>query len=254
MKDFYSPTLIGLLFFSFSMCCFAGELYTDSTKTQKKEKKYATTVITRVHSLGFFSYTGRLISDNPAADIYFNYNRSNKWGLNVFKAFDLYDHTSDNNFMMMMVNRNFPISKKLSVNLYGGAVLEQTHHFAGHGSDVVVNVISSYKLSPHLTLDHTALFGNLIIEKANTDWVNRVRLLYSKNHIDVTAWSWFNNKIIDQTKYSSVGLSLYYSRIPLSDRWKISTGVTGLVMLNTSDENKCPEKNGMLLTIAATWH
>lgn len=231
------------------------EEWADSVKSKKQEKKkYTTTVVARTHSMGFFSYTGRLISDYPAADIFINVNHSNKWGLNLFKVADLRNSLSDNNFLMFLANKNFTVSKRVSINVYGGAILEQTNHFAGHGSDFVSNVTTTYKLNRHFAIDHTAMFGNMVLENKEADWVNRFRVLYASKHIDLTAWAWRNNKVLNDNTYTSVGLSGYYNRIPLSKRLSLGAGATGLMMISTSEPSRYPKKNGVLFTLAVTWH
>jgi hypothetical protein len=227
---------------------------TDSVNSTKQQKKYAVTITSRIHSMGFFSYTGRLISDYPAMDLYFNYNYSNKWGLSAFKVVDLIDSKSGNNFFLFLANKNFILTKRLNMNFYGGFILEQVHHFADHGSDFTANITTTYKLSKHITIDHTAMLGNLVLERSYADWVNRFRILYSSRHIDLTAYGWLNNKVFDNSSYSSAGLSVYYTRIPISERITIGGGITGLLMATSSDPASCPKKNGVLFTVAASWH
>jgi hypothetical protein len=237
-----------------SSLSFGLPLSSDSTATKKKEKNYSTTLTTRVHSMGFFSFMGRLATDNPAADFYFNYTHATRWGFQVFKAMDIYDLHSSNNFALGLAFKHIAINKNLTVTPYAGFVLEQSHSIIGHGSDMTSMITTSYKLSKHFTLEHLALFPNLVFERSNADWVNRFRILYSSDHVDVTAWGWLNNHVFDETNYNSAGLSLYYSRIPVTKKLALSTGLTGLVMINTSDPTGCPKKNGVLLSIAATWH
>lgn len=217
-------------------------------------KRYSTTLAIRAHTKGFFSFTGRIISDHPAADIYFNYTHSSKFGFQAFKAVDLLDHESDNNFALALVFKHFQVSPRLTITPYVGVVLEQLHSIADHGSDFSSMLISSYKITPHLTVEHTALFPNLMLERVEADWVNRLKLIYSKGHIDLTGWAWNNNRVLDEAGYTSVGLSAYYSRIPITDRLSLGAGLTGLLVAQTSDAHECPKKNGVLLTIAATWH
>jgi hypothetical protein len=251
-KRLYPLCWLFTLLISFSLSGFT-QSPTDSAQS-KKQKNYSTTAIVRMHSMGMFYFSGRLISENPTADVFLNYNYSNKWGVTMFKAVDLYQSTSDYNFMLIMANKNFIINKKLNVNVFGGFLLEQEHHLADHGSDVMGNITTTYKLNKYFTLEHMALFGNLVLERSDADWVNRFKFMFSKGHVDLTAWTWFNNKVFDQSSYTSTGLSAYYSRIPVSEHLALSTGITGFLMLESSDLIANPKKNGVVLTVAATWH
>jgi hypothetical protein len=252
-RHLYLINWLFALLISFSLSGFT-QTPSDSVAQSKKQKKYSTTGIGRIHSMGMFYFSGRLISDNPTADVFLNFNYSNKWGVTVFKAVDLYQSSTDYNFMLVMANKNFKINEKLNVNVFGGFLLEQEHHLIDHGSDVIGNVTTTYKLNKYFTVEHMSLFGNLVFERSNADWVNRFKFMFSKNHIDLTGWSWFNNKVFDASSYKSAGISAYYSRIPISSRISLSTGVTGFLMLETSDVIANPKKNGVIATVAATWH
>jgi hypothetical protein len=220
----------------------------------KRERKSTITVTTRAHSRGFFSYTGRIISDYPATDFYFNYTTRDHWGFSLFKVVDLGDAKSYNNFLLLMMNRKIILNRKLNVNIYGGFILEQIHHFADRGSDVAANVITTYRVSKHLSIEHTGMLGNLVLARSNSDWVNRLRLIYTNNHLELTGWAWHNNRILDRSAYSSLGLSAFYNKVPVSKRVNLGAGVTGLWMISTSDATACPKKNGLLVSVSATWH
>jgi hypothetical protein len=254
MKNFYSTLLLAFLI-SVAQRSLALQSEVDSTKsTQEVKKNYSTTLTTRMHSMGFFSFTGRLISDNPAADVYFNYTRNNGVGFQVFKAVDLFNLQSDNNFALGLVFKHIVINKKLTITPYFGGVLEQKHHIVDHGSDFLGQVATSFKVTPHITLDHIALFPSLVLTREYADWINRFRVMYSEKHLDITLWGWNNNKALDDTGYTTAGLSVYYNRIPVKGKLMLGMGVTGLKVLQTSDLVNCPKKDGILLTIAATWH
>lgn len=228
---------------------------TDSTATPVKPVRlYSTTLTVRTHSKGLFSFSGRLISNNPTADIYFNYTHSNHWGFQAFKAVDMHDLHGEYNFSLALAFRHIPVGKKLTITPYAGVFMEQAHALAGHGSDFVSMMMTSYKLTPQLTVEYLALFPSLLIQRHDTDWVNRFRLLYSHKHLDVALWSWHNNQVIDHASYNSSGMSIYYSRIPVYGKLTLSMGVTGLVVLNTTDTEACPRRNGMVFTVAGTWH
>jgi len=195
-----------------------------------------------------------LASDNPAADAYFNYTRSNGFGFQVFKAVDLYDLHGDNNFSLGLVFKHLKVNDRLTITPYAGGVLEQSHHVVGKGSDFIGQLATSYKITPRLTIDHLALFPSLVLEREDVDWVNRFRIIYSAKHLDATLWGWSNNKVLDENTYTTAGTSLYYNRIPVKGKLMLGMGITGLKVLKTSDLQDCPKKDGVLLSMTATWH
>jgi hypothetical protein len=229
--------------------------FDDSVRVKKKERKSKSTLTTRVLTMGYFSFTGRIISPNPALDFFYTYDRK-QWGFVAFKAFDLYDHTTTNNFTLAMFRKSFHIGKRLTIAPQVGAILEQSHSFADKGSDVASIIITSYKISNTITVDQTMIFGNLVFDPIERDMANRLRLLYSKNHWDITFLCWHNNKLIDHdnTEYFSSGVNVFYSRIKVSDHLLLSAGILGVKMNYTSTESEYPTRNGIFFTLAGYIH
>jgi hypothetical protein len=203
--------------------------------------------------MGQFWYGGRIVTNNPTVDMNFTYDRK-QWGLQVFKALDLRDHTTDINFMLAVANKNFHIGKRLTITPNVGFLFEQAHSLADEGTDVVFILNTSYKLSNHFTIDHSALFGNLVLVPSEKDWVNRFRLLYSYKHWDVSGWLWHNNNLFDNAAYVSSTLTIFYSRIKVTNRLFINVGVAGTIMPYTLNEVSYARRNGMLFTVAAIIH
>ena len=202
----------------------------------------------RLHSKGQFTYGGRIVSENQVIDFNFNYDRK-KWGFQFFKAFDLRDRNTEINFSLAVVNKNFHLGKRLTVTPSAGFILEQSKSFADHGSDVALIAVTAYKLSKELTIDHSTLFANLVLEPEAKDWVNRVRLIYSKKHLDLTGIVWHNNKVFDSTEYVTCAASAFLSRVKLSKTLTLNAGVTGLIMPYTNNTEVEPKKNGVIFTL-----
>ncbi len=221
---------------------------TDSLKSAKKEDQANIRSTARFHTKGMFTYGGRICSDNPAFDINFIYDRK-KWGFLFYKAFDLMDHTTANNFTLAVLYKNFKLSKTLTFTPNVGVLLEQPHRFADHGSDLVFIATTAFKVNPKLTLEHTAMFGNLVIEPEIRDYVNRLRILYAAKHLDITYMLWHNNSMFDTNTYLSTGLTIAYSRIPIADHFYLSVGLTELSMLQSSDEQSIPKANQLLFSL-----
>ena len=220
----------------------------DSVHKVKSEKGSNTKFAIRVHSMGQFAYGGRIVSENPVVDFNFNYDRKN-WGFQFFKAMDLRDRSTEINFSLAVVNKNFHLGKKLTITPSVGFLLEQSKSLADHGSDVVLIVTSTYKLTKEFTLDYSMLFGNLVLEPKAKDWINRVRLIYSKKHLDLTTMVWHNNKVFDSSEYITCAASAFYSRMKLTKTLTMSAGVTGLVMPYSSDTDVYPKKNSVIFTL-----
>jgi hypothetical protein len=242
--------LFTLLFASIYLCGTA-QLQKESvdTTTKKAAPKFHIRSNARFHSKGMFAYGGRICSDDPSFDINFVYERK-KWGFFAFKAVDLVDQQSPNNFTLAVFYKNFKLTKHLTFTPHAGAFLEQQHEFAGHGSDVALIGITAYKFNPHFTLDHTMLFANFVVEPEMHDWVNRIRFLYTSKHIDITAIFWHNNHVFDEGNYVSSAISLAYNRIKLSESFNLNFSITDLMMASSSNEESIPEGNKVMITAA----
>jgi hypothetical protein len=219
----------------------------DTTKKIEPVRKTQSKSTVRLHTKGVFLYSGRLSCENPAFDINFIYNRP-AWGFQFYKAVDLTDHTTANNFALATFYKNFNLTRKLTFTPYIGTFLEQYHALADHGSDVVVLAVTSYKVSPHFTAEYTTLVGNLVVEPELRDWVNRVRFLFSYKHWDVTGSFWHNNQVFDEVGYASAGLTIAYSRVKLSDNFNLSVSATELGTVASSNEGSSPKINRFLLS------
>lgn len=224
-------------------------LPSDSLKQVKPNPGAHIRSTARLHTKGMFNYGGRICSDNPAFDVNFIYDRK-QWGFLFYKAFDLKDHTTANNFALAVFYKNFRLGNKITFTPHGGILLEQPQRFADHGSDFVFIATTAFKVNPRFTVEHTAMLANLLIEPDLRDCVNRLRLLYSSRHLDITYMLWNNSKIFDKNSYTSTGLTIAYSKIPLSDSFNLSAGMTGLSVIQSSHTESVPETNRIVLSLA----
>lgn len=217
-----------------------------------KEKPSDMRLVVRLHTLGQFSYGGRLVSDNPVMDFNFTYDRKH-WGFQLFKAQDLKDSYTPINFTLAVLNTKLHLGKRITITPSAGMILEQSKTVADHGSDAVLILNTAFKISREFTLDQSMLFANLILEPGLRDWVNRLRLLYTHKHIDLVGACWYNNQVFDSSNYVTVSASASYSRIKVDEHVSMNLGVTGLLVAHSSDTQACPAKNGVYVTMAVVF-
>lgn len=224
----------------------------DSTIIAAPQKKTTPSLVMRAHSLGLFTYMGKVVNYHPAGDVFFSYTTNNGWGFSAFKVADLSDIHSHNNFAFGLINKTLHLGKRLSIAPSIGISLEQQHKFVDHGSDVLAMLTTTLRLNKNLVIDHNAMFNNLIFETHFSDWINRFRILYSKNHMDVTGLVWHNNALIDGTEYTSSGISFFYNRIRLTKKVWLGGGVTDLWAMTSSNTDIAPKRNGLQFTTSIT--
>jgi len=225
----------------------------DSVQAEKKISQLHFRITPRIHTKGLFTYGGQVGTDNPSFDINFTFEYK-QWGLLIYKGVDLIDHTTDYNFSLIALFRNFKLSDRITFTPYVGTILEQSEHFADTGSDAVCILITSVKLLPGFTAEHMGMFGNLVFEPSHMDWVNRFRLVYSGKHLDVITSLWHNNQVFDESNYLTGGINIAYSRIKVAKHLLLSTGITGLATFHTTEEESTHPKDALQLTLAAQWH
>jgi hypothetical protein len=249
MQNVKKP-IITLLCALFSISSFAQtrvSTQNDSITKAKKAHLYHIKSTVRLHNKGMFLYGGRLSTENPALDFNFTYTRP-AWGFMVYKALDLTDHTTNNNFTLATFFKNFKVSERLTVTPYAGLFLEQLHSFADEGSDLLALAVINYKANPKLNVEYTTLLPNLVVEPNLRDWVNRFRVLYSHRHWDITGAFWHNNEVFDEANYTSAALTVGYSRIPLSDSFNFNISATELAMVQSSNEEETPKTYRFMVT------
>ena len=83
----------------------------DSVKAEKKITQLHYRITPRIHTKGFFTYGGQVGTDNPSFDINFTFEYK-QWGFLVYKGIDLVDHTTDYNFSLIALFRNFKLSDR----------------------------------------------------------------------------------------------------------------------------------------------
>lgn len=225
----------------------------DRVKAEKKISQLHLRITPRIHTKGLFTYGGQVGTDNPSFDINVTFEYK-QWGFLMYKGVDLIDHTTDYNFSLITLFRNFKLSDRITFTPYVGTILEQSEHFADTGSDAVCILITSVKLLPGFTAEHMGMFGNLVFEPTHMDWVNRFRFTYSGKHLDVITSLWHNNQVFDESYYLTGGINIAYSRIRVAKHLLLSTGITGLSTFHTTEDDSAHPKDALQLTLAAQWH
>jgi hypothetical protein len=248
----YIKTAFATLFITVAVIALDTHCFAQSVDTMQKESAKRKTVVkstARIHNRGLFSYGGRVSSNHPAFDINLIYERE-QWGLLCYKALDLKDHTSSNNFALMALYKNFKIGSRLTFTPHVGFFLEQPHSVADEGSDATVIAVTTYKFNKHFSIDHTALLGNLLIETEHLDWVNRVRFQFTSGHIDITVTAWHNNHTFDTNDYASGALTIAYNRLKVSRKLNLNFSVTDIAMIQSSNNESVPRENNLVATMA----
>jgi hypothetical protein len=248
MKKFY---LLSFLLASFG--AVALQPSGDSATLTPPKAKRTYTITTRVHTMGLFMYMGKVVNHNPATDLFFNTTDPKGWGISAFKVVDVNDVHSNNNFAFAFISKSFHMGERLTLTPFVGGGLEQQHGIVSHGSDVMLQLQSGYRINKKLTIDHIAIFNNVLFETQFADWTNRFRLMYSDGHVDITGYFWHNNNLIDDATYTSTGASIFYNRVPVAKRLWLGAGITTLSTVGSSNQENLPKQTGIQISTALTF-
>jgi hypothetical protein len=242
-------TLMTVMLLSYSSVTTAlswqgDSVLTDSTMGGAK-RATVTRLTTRIHSAGFFNFSGRLGSSNPAIDLTFLYENQG-FGASIFTARDLYDRHSENNFIFGVLYKRFVVTKKFSITPHVGTVMEGWGETFGDR----VLVISSWKVSKRFTIDETTLVANAFSRQQN-EWLNRLRIIFSQtDQLQFILSNWHNNAVFDESEYLSASLQASYSRIKVTDHAFLQTAVSYFMMAKSNEEISKGQKNGVVITVA----
>lgn len=241
--------MLAVIVLSIGYPCHGHTIESDSSgrDTVNRETKHRIVkrITTRLQSVGFFNFSGRICSHTPAADLNVLYEK-NGYGVSAFSAVDLDDRYSENNFGFGIVYKRIVLSKRFTLTPNAGVVMEGLGRSFGDR----IFLISTFKASPKLTIDETALFANLLDRHKTKEWVNRIRFIYSQtSHVQFVMSTWHNNAVLDVNGYLSGAFQASYNRIAIADHVYLQTAVTVFLMAANSEEVPPTEKNGLILTV-----
>lgn len=244
MKIMLAVMVLSIVFKSEGHSLQSDSLVRDTLKEETKQK-IVKRITARFHSVGFFNFSGRICSNTPAVDLNLVYENKG-YGVTLFSAKDLTDNHSENNFTFGIVYKRIKVTDRFSLTPNVGVVMDG---LSGTFGDRIF-LISTFKVSPKLTIDETALFANILKPEESREWVNRIRFIYSQtNHIQFVMSSWHNNSVFDSAGYLSGAFQASYNRIAISNHVYLQTAVSFFVMARSTDEVPYQEKNGLLLTV-----
>jgi hypothetical protein len=240
--------IITPLFFLYLSIFISSSLACSLDTTDRNQHDLALKITSRIHSGGFFYFGGKMAEYNPAIDINLT-AESRSLGFVLFKAADLADIHSSFNFALAGVYKNIHPAPRLKLTPQFIALIEQPSRIVDEGSDVGVTITTAYKLNNFLTIEETMIFFNLIFETKHLDFINRIRLLYSRKNLDLALMGWHNNNLLDHASHGTAALSLGYNRVKISPRFSMGASIMASSTFISSDKEDVPERNGLIVSV-----
>lgn len=199
----------------------------------------------RLHSAGYFPFTGALLNNNPVADVNIFYEKK-MFGFFVFQSFDLVDRHSYVNYLQPGVFATFRFSPKFRFRTFFGYIFSQTQGFKDPDSDYYVAGQLNWDISKNLRIENTFLYYDYNIQDKIA---NRFLVGWSSSKFKADFYLWHRMVVEEKQAAVSASLALTYPIIKLSNKTNLQfTGAYFWYL--TSYRPSFALSNGFIFTVA----
>lgn len=250
MAQMSTAGLAAMMFLVNFVIVYAWAIDPGDTAT-RKDKPLVIRTMSRVHSASFFYFGGKIAEENPAIDLSISVETP-RFGYSFLKAADLADIHSSFNFALATVYGHLNNRNRIRFTPQMIVLIEQPNKLVDEGSDIGITFTSLYRVSESITIEETAICFNMVFETAHRDFINRLRLLYSAKHLDLTAMLWHNNNLLDEETHITSALSVAYNRVKISKMVRVGATLTASATLASSDTEHVAKQRALMLTISVS--
>jgi hypothetical protein len=213
----YTTSFGRMIFVFLFVMAFTDAIAQDSTKTTNTTKT-TLQVLTRLHSGGYFPFTGSLLNHNPVADVNVFYERKSL-GFFVFQSFDLKDRHSYANYFQPGVFATLKLNPTLKLRGIFGYVFSQTQSFCDKGSDYYSAATLYWDPAKHISVQNTVLYFDYTTQRklANRLLVSAV---YDRFKVDFYLW---NRTVLEEKREAvSAAIALTIPVIKIGEKASIN--------------------------------
>jgi len=189
-----------------------------STETQAQDSSKATLQIyPRLHSAGYFPFTGALLNHNPVADLNIFYERK-AVGFFLFQSFDIKDRHSYANYFQPGVFATVKLHPTFKVRGFFGYIFAQTQRFRDADSDYYAATTLYWDPAKHLSIQNTVLFYDYNIQRK---LANRLLVSVSYPKFKVDLFLWDRTVLVEKKQAISASLALTFPIIKVGEKTSI---------------------------------
>lgn len=199
----------------------------------------------RLHSGGYFPFSGALLNHNPVADVNFFYS-GKRFGAFLFQSVDLADRSSYVNYMQPGIFVNFEPGTHVRLRGFFGYIFSQTQGFCDPESDYYVAGQLNWQLPNGLRIENTLLFYDYTYNKK---LANRFLLEWADEKVRVSVYLWHRIVIDEQFNTASASVALTFPIIKLSKKANLEFTSAYLGYL-TENKPDFALRDGFLFTLA----
>jgi hypothetical protein len=199
----------------------------------------------RIHSSGYFPFTGAILNRNPVFDVNLFYEKK-AFGFFVFQSFDLADRHSYVNYLQPGVFATLRFHSQVRVRAFFGYIFSQAQSFRDPDSDYYAALQLNWQLLPNFRLENTLLYYDYT---TNKKVANRLLLEWAPWRIRISGFLWHRNVIEEGTSSVSGAVAVTFPIIRLSSRANVEVTATYMGYLTESKPDYALN-DGAFVTVA----
>jgi hypothetical protein len=221
------------------MICFGS-----SSFAQQDSSRTTLQIYPRMHSAGYFPFTGSLLNHNPVADVNIFYEKK-AVGFFLFQSFDLKDRHSYANYFQPGVFLTMKLRPTLKVRTFFGYIFSQTQCFRDPGSDYYAATSFYWDPAKHLSIQNTVLFYDYTTQRKLANRV-LITISYPKFKVDMFLW---NRAVLAEKKQAiSASVAVTFPLIKVGEKTSIHV-TTSYMRYLTSYRPSYALDDGFILTL-----
>lgn len=216
-----------------------------NVRAQQDSTRKATLIIyPRVHSAGFFPFTGALLNKNPVADLNVFYEKK-ALGFFVFQSLDLKDRHSYANYLQPGVFATVKLHPTFKVRGFFGYIFSQAQGFRDSDSDYYAAASFYWDPSKRISVQNTVLFYDYNI---NRKIANRILVSYAAAKFKAEVFLWNRFVFAEKRQAVSASVALTFPIIKIGE--KASVHLTSAYMWYLTDyKPSFARTDGFIFTI-----
>jgi len=220
-------------------------LHRSAVASPKDSTKSTLAITPRLHTAGYFPYTGALLNHNPVADVNVFFERKNL-GFFVFQSFDLADRHTYVNYLQPGVFATFRFQPGMRLRTFAGYIFSQTEQFRDPDSDFFFAGSFNWEITKHFRIENTLLYYDFTIREK---MANRLLLSWASRWVKADFYLW--NRWVMEERQQAVSASLALSGPSLKLGEKASVQVTAAYMRYLTDFKPVYAlRDGLIFTLA----
>ena len=202
-------------------------------------------IIPRMHSAGYFPFTGALLNHNPVADVNVFFERKS-WGFFVFQSVDLKDGQSYANYLQPGLFATKMLRPNMRLRAFVGYVFGQTTGFCDDDSDYYVAGQLNWTMPGNFRVENTLLFYDLTIGKK---LANRFLVEWSPGKFRAGLYVWQRTELEKQFNSTSAALTVTFPIIKVTQKFSIEFSSSYMGYLSESKPSYALQR-GAFFTLA----